>query len=114
MVPQGRPVLMGWRHQGFSPGGNEGCDRSLGVQVPQLDGWSLRPLLATVSEYIGTSLSKELAQNGVRRELFLGPLEVRAAPFALLRNSRKTDSLPAAGLRLFLSCLVPLAAPLRY
>jgi len=27
-----------------------------GVQLPPLDGWSLRPLLAIVSEYIGTSL----------------------------------------------------------
>src|SRR5450755_738189 len=64
MVPPGRSVLirrkvllpLSWPHQGFSPGGNEGCDRSLGVQLPPLDGWSLRPLLATVSEYIGTSL----------------------------------------------------------
>jgi hypothetical protein len=50
MVPPGRSVLMrrevllslGWPHQGFSPGGNEGCDRSLEVQLPTLDGWSLR------------------------------------------------------------------------
>src|SRR5258708_6378505 len=53
-----REVLLplGWPHQGFSLGGNEGCERSLGVQLPPLVGWSLRPLLATVSEHIGTSL----------------------------------------------------------
>jgi hypothetical protein len=34
---------------------------------------------------------EELAQNGVRRDRFLDWIGVRAAPFALLRNSRKTE-----------------------
>src|SRR5260370_895148 len=53
MVPPGRSVSirrevllpLGWPHQGFSPGGNEGCDRSLGVQLPPLDGWSFEAAL---------------------------------------------------------------------
>ena len=51
--------------------------------------------------------SKELAQNGARRETVPDRLVVRAAPFALLRNSRKTE----CGAKQFLTRLVVRAAP---
>jgi len=39
----------------------------------------------------GSFAFEELAQNGVRRETVPDPLGGGAAPFALLRNSRKTE-----------------------
>jgi hypothetical protein len=50
---------------------------------------------------------EEHAQNGVRRDLFLIRLAVRAAPFALLRSTRKTE----CGAILFLIRLAVRAAP---
>jgi hypothetical protein len=35
--------------------------------------------------------SNKHAQNGARRKTLLNPWSVRAAPFALLRNTRKTE-----------------------
>jgi hypothetical protein len=50
---------------------------------------------------------EEHAQDGVRRDFVPNPSAVRAAPFALLRNTRKT----ACGAKLFLTRSVVRAAP---